>query len=206
MHACDPDMSSKSEESKSSADNFDFQNNVNSVLTAIKAAMKPALAMVVMSKVESQCDETKNSPMIFRLQRALKINAKITWEKRARLTYSDDWKRVGAIAKENVVKLQDAYSIMLNLRNQLITVEKLYGAEKIQKLFQAEYLKIGQSRQVKIKNSARSKAGRKKSAHLNMWHNCMKAARKNLGIVGKAMPKKDTPYYNECKRLMLEKK
>ena len=201
VHVCDPAMSCKSEESTSSADNLDFKNDVTSVLVTIKAAMKTTLAMVVMSNIESQCHETTLSPKAFKLKRGIKINAEVTWERRTRLTYSDDWKRVAAIAKESLAKLQDAYSIILNNKNKFLSLEGHYGMEETQKMFQKEYLKS-----VKVKNIARSKASRKKSASLNMWHSCIKDARKNLNLVGKSVLKKDTAYYNECKRLMQEKK
>ena len=52
---------------------------------------------------------------------------------------------------------------------------------------------------------AKSDARSKKCQGLFRWHVCMKTARKNLGIPGNTCPKKETPMYLECVRLMAEK-
>ena len=199
-------MSCDSQESTSSADKLDVKIDVNSTLSMIKAAMKSTLPVIMMSHVEGQCDEATDTPTVFKLKRALQIGSQASYIRGTRLTYSDAWKGVSAHAKESLAKLQNAYEIMLNTKRKLICVEKLYGTEKAQQMLQQEYLSHGRSKPVKVKSNARSKASKEKSAHLIEWHSCMKDARKNLGIVGKAFPKKDTAYYNECKRLMLEKK
>ena len=174
MHVYDPTMNCNSEESTCSADELDFKFDVNSVLNTLKAAIKSTLEVIVVSNVEGQCDETTSTPKVFRLKRGMHRGAQTAWARRTRLTYSDDWKRVGAIAKESLAKLQDAYNIILNNKKKLITMEKLYDTEKTQKMFRQAYLKHSRSTRVKVKNSARSKAGREKSAHLNRWHSCMK--------------------------------
>ena len=60
-------------------------------------------------------------------------------------------------------------------------------------------------RRLVAKSDARSKAGKLKCQGLYRWHVCMKTARKNLGIPGNTRPKKGTPMYLECVRLMAEK-
>ena len=55
------------------------------------------------------------------------------------------------------------------------------------------------------KSDARSKAGKFNCQGLFRWHVCMKTARKNLGLPGNKCPKKGTPMYLECVRLMAEK-
>ena len=91
---------------------------------------------------------------------------------------------------------------MLNNMKKMPCVKEVYSTKRAPKIIYQTYLKQCESEEVKAKSKARSKAGKKKSASLSLWHNCMRTARQNLGIVGKALPKKDTPYYHECKRLM----
>ena len=52
---------------------------------------------------------------------------------------------------------------------------------------------------VSKKKYARGKQLFKK--YLSGWHKSLMQARKNLGIIGKCMPKKGTPLYKEARRL-----
>ena len=120
------------------------------------------------------------------------------------MAFLDDWKRLGAHALESFGKLEDAFKTVLNNMKKLESVEKLYGKKKTKHMVRQARMVSGGSKKLKAKSDARSKASKEKSAHLNRWRDCMKAARQNLGIVGNAFPKKGTDYYDECVHLMKE--
>ena len=65
---------------------------------------------------------------------------------------------------------------------------------------------VAKFKKMKVKSEAYKKASQKKAESLQSWHGAMKTARQRLGIKGNILPKKGTPYYDECKRIQQERR
>ena len=115
----------------------------------------------------------------------------------------DDWKKFGVRTIESFERLENAYKTLQNNIEEMKAVEKVYKNPKIQKMVKQACLNGSQSKIKMPKSDARVKAGKKKAAHLKIWKDCVKAVSMQTGTAG--IPKKGTPFYEECKRLMKEK-
>ena len=115
----------------------------------------------------------------------------------------DDWKKFGARTIESFERLEIANKTLQKNIGEMKAVEKVYKEKKIQKMVKQRNLKSGQSKARMPKSTARVKAGKKKIAHLKIWQDCVKEVGIQMGKAG--LPKKGTPFYEECKRLMNEK-
>ena len=195
--------SSSSDESSSSSEEPDVDVGVNSAFYAIKAAMQSTLSMITV--VIPHCDEKTG----IQLQDILHHNKMMIEVKHVakplRLAYLDDWKRLGKCALETFGKMETAHKTMENNMKKLKSVEELYGKKKTKRMVRAARRFPDRSTIVKAKSDARVRASKEKSQALHRWHVCMKTARKNLEIPGNTFPKKGTPLYLECTRLMAEK-
>ena len=115
----------------------------------------------------------------------------------------NDWKNFGARTIESFERLAIAYKTLQNNIGEMKAVEKVYKEKKVQKMVNQRISKSGQLKARMPKSTARVKAGKKKVAHLKIWQDCVKEAGIQMGEAG--LPKKGTPFYEECKRLMNEK-
>ena len=192
---------SGSDDSSSSTDTSVVNFGVKSAFYAIKAAMRGTLAVIMV--LVHHTDEVSRNEMLQILNRHKKMCEWNSVVKPTRLAYLDDWKKLGTHALETIRNLEDAYKTVQNNMNKLETVEKLYGKKKTKEMIQATCSLA--SKTMKVKSEARSKSSKKKQRPLLMWHDCVKTARKNLGIKNHSLPKRGTALYDECKRLMAGK-
>jgi len=190
-------MSSSSDESSSSGAESNLDVNVKSVLETIKAAMKSTLRVIMV--VVHHCDEETRTQIEGILNRYKRMCNTTELVNSTRKAYFEDWERIGPHVLQIFTKLEDAYKTVENNMSKLQTVKHVYGQMETQEMLRAKCSKI-----IKAKNAARSKAGKEKSHVLHRWHVSLKAARNKLGITGNTFPKKGTPLYTECKRLMAE--
>ena len=199
-------MNSKSDNSSSEESTSKGNISVKSAIDDVKAAMK--LTLKVMAIAQMRCDEEGRCQMQHILHRYKDMNEEPCSLEKPRVLCLDNWRTFGARTVNSFRNSECAYEQLQDNMKKLKAVEEVYkkNLKTIGKKLRLEKASsnIAESKIINLKSIKRAQAGKKKWTSLRQWLDCVKVARKNLGA-SCGIPKKGTPFYEECKRLMKEK-
>ena len=174
----------------------------------IKAAMKSTLAVIgvaqkIMPNSRTHFDQEANAQMQWILNRYKTMYEDSGLVERPRVKCLNAWREFRLRTVESFLMIERADKTLRKNMNKLKAVEKVYLKSRRKVRLQQACSNTAQSKIKKPKSDLRAVAGKKKHALFKQWHDCVKAASKNLGVAG--LPRKGTEFYGECKRLMEEK-
>ena len=197
-------MNSKSDNSSSEESTSKGNISVKSAIDDVKAAMK--LTLKVMAIAQMRCDEEGRSQMQHILHRYKDMNEEPCSLEKPRVLCLDNWRTFGARTVNSFRNSECAYEQLQDNMKKLKAVEEVYkkNLKTIKKKLKLEKASSNIAELKNVKSIKRAEAGKKKWKSLRQWHDCVTVARKNLDS-SCGIPKKGTPFYEECKRLMKEK-